>query len=94
VQSHRIYANLPVAKVKRGFRWTSERSTQPAGRMSGVVGEWQALAPVPDATAIAWGMIEVTRETLRAFHADPAVISILDAAIEQLEKGANPARAA
>jgi hypothetical protein len=63
-------------------------------RMDGSAGEWGALAPVPDAAAVAWGVIEACRELLRVWQADAAVLSVLDTAIASLEGGTVAVRGA
>jgi hypothetical protein len=45
-------------------------------KMPGAAGEWSNLAPLPDATSVAWGAIESLAELLRT----------VDAALEQLRK--------
>jgi hypothetical protein len=55
-------------------------------KMSGVVGEWGNLAPVPDAVSVSWGVCEGLAELLREMGGDAAAaLSIIDKAIAQLE---------
>jgi hypothetical protein len=55
-------------------------------KMTGSAMEGANLSPLPDATAVAWGNLEALAELLRTYRADPAVIAIIDSALEQLEK--------